>query len=240
MGNTDIRQHIKTSSNVEYYYYDGKKSLGPYSLEEFPLSQINKKTLVWKTGLSEWRTAESFSEFNLAPPPIKTIQPNKTITTQPLNNNNIPPRVNLTNCWFCGNERPQLYTIELNKYKKRIGEFGGGRKYSRYAKIHMCDKCANAFNKQQNIKTKVYRIIVLITTISFCIFTWLEPSSTAMPALELILGSCIMGFLVGIFLAKAITQLITNNPQNVNNKLLHSFEEHPDVIIAKREGYRID
>ena len=133
-----------------------------------------------------------------------------------------------------------LEVHKLNKYKKRIGEIGGGRKYSRYAKIHMWDKCANAFNKQQKIKTQVYRTIVLITTIGFCVFTWLEPSSSTMPALELILGSCIAGFLVGIFLAKAITQLITNNPQNANNKLLHSFEEHPDVIIAKREGYRID
>lgn len=169
---------------------------------------------------------------------METKLPNKSMHSP--NNNNGQISANFPNCWFCGNENPQLYTIELNKYKKRIGEFGGGRKYTRYVQIHMCSKCVNAFNKQQKIKTRVYRTIVLIITIGFCIYTWFESSPSVMPALELILGSCITGFLVGIFLAKAITQLIMNNPQNRNSKLLHSFNEPPDVIIAKREGYRIE
>lgn len=228
-------QNLK-SPNVSYYYFDGNQSIGPFTIDNFPITQITRKTLVWKTGESEWQAAENFSELNIIPPPI--IPNNYTEKSS----NNKTPHNNISDhkCWFCENENAEQYSIQLNKYKKRLGEFGAGRKYSRFVKIYMCKDCAEAFNKKQKFKTTVYRVILAIEIITCCIFVWFEPSCSEMSGFERILAGFMFGFCFGIFPAWGITALITNNPKLGNNPLRNSFKKHPDVIAANKDGYRLD
>ena len=215
MNKTNNNPPRKLLSNAEYYYLEGDRMTGPYTLNNFPISQITKNTLIWKTGLSEWQTADNFSELNLTPPPISNQK-----------------------CWFCENHNAKPYTIELTKYKKRLG--GRTRKYTRSVNINMCDKCAEAFDKQQEKKTWTYRIILLIEIIAVSIYIWFEPSCSAMSFLEKILGGCLFGFILGIFPAWGITALMTNNPIIGKNKLRNSIRKHPSIIAANKDGYHID
>ena len=239
------RDNMTSSSKIEYYFMKEDKMYGPYTLDDFPLYQINKNTLVWKTGLSEWKTAENFSELNISPPSIKQVHTNRTEAINLANNNNGINR-NKTNdnsqeqCWFCEDKNSKKYVVTLNKYKKHWGELGGGTKYSRSVGIYMCKKCAKAFVKQQKVKRQVYLAILFIEIIACSIYVLFEPSCSTMSSIERIFLGGFGGFVFGIFPAWGITELMTNNPKIGKDKLRHSIKEHPEIIVAIKEGYRIN
>jgi hypothetical protein len=58
----------------QYFISDGKKQLGPYTIEDFKSIPISSDTLVWKQGMNKWEKADKFNELaifiNRVPPPI--------------------------------------------------------------------------------------------------------------------------------------------------------------------------
>lgn len=56
----------------QYYYSNGSKQFGPYSLEELKDHQITMNTLIWYEGLSDWTKANQIDELAKA---IKAIPP---------------------------------------------------------------------------------------------------------------------------------------------------------------------
>lgn len=58
----------------KYFYSDGKKERGPFTLEELQREKITRETKVWFQELGEWKPAAEVSEMNdlfkLVPPPI--------------------------------------------------------------------------------------------------------------------------------------------------------------------------
>ncbi len=68
-----------------YYYSDGEQQFGPFSLDELKNKRINKSTLVWTDGLSDWTSAEKIEELKSilisAPPPLPNKSSNKQIET---------------------------------------------------------------------------------------------------------------------------------------------------------------
>ena len=142
-------------------------------------------------------------------------------------------------CWFCKNEHAKPYQIELTKYERRLGEIGGGRKYTRNVKIYMCNKCCKALNNQQRFKGIVYFLILLGVITAVCIYFYHEPSMSDTSPFKRILYGFICGFCIGIFPAHGITKLIPNSPQG-KNKLRKSLGNHPDIIAANLDGFSLD
>lgn len=69
---------------MNYYYSIDDKQVGPVSFEELQKIDINRKTLIWHKGMSDWEVAESIEElkdffkFKNTPPPLPvstTINP---------------------------------------------------------------------------------------------------------------------------------------------------------------------
>lgn len=58
----------------KYFFSNGKEKNGPFSFEELKNKDIKKETLIWFTGLEDWKRAEEIKEFEeileLIPPPI--------------------------------------------------------------------------------------------------------------------------------------------------------------------------
>lgn len=58
----------------KYFYAEGDKSYGPFSIEELKEKNISKETLVWFEELGDWKPAGSVDElkeiFKLTPPPL--------------------------------------------------------------------------------------------------------------------------------------------------------------------------
>jgi len=59
----------------KYYYAKGDKRLGPFTLEELIDQDLNKETLVWHDGLTDWSPLSTFPELveklKTVPPPLK-------------------------------------------------------------------------------------------------------------------------------------------------------------------------
>lgn len=59
-----------------YFLHDGTVQSGPFSLEELEQKEISKDTLVWKTGMPDWKCANDIEElkglFETAAPPVFT------------------------------------------------------------------------------------------------------------------------------------------------------------------------
>lgn len=70
----------------KYFYTDGLKVLGPYTLEELQKQNITRETKVWFHDLNEWKPAGSIDEikeiFALMPPPIRKPIIKETIIKQ--------------------------------------------------------------------------------------------------------------------------------------------------------------
>lgn len=50
--------------NPHYFYAQGTNPVGPLSLEELLHSNIDAETLVWKTGMKDWKQAKCFPELH--------------------------------------------------------------------------------------------------------------------------------------------------------------------------------
>lgn len=85
---------------TQYFYSDdGKKSIGPLSIEEFEDIDIDKDTLIWFEGLKEWIPAGGLQDFQeilqLQPPPIPSNE--VAINEIAINENNISLDENIEN-----------------------------------------------------------------------------------------------------------------------------------------------
>ena len=49
---------------MEFYYSDGVQSLGPFPLEQLKTKNITRNTLVWHTGMADWKPAGEVSELS--------------------------------------------------------------------------------------------------------------------------------------------------------------------------------
>lgn len=221
--------------NSEYFYFDGKQTLGPYKLNDFPISKLSRNTLVWKTGMTEWQEAQNFSELGLMPPPIEAIAPNGIIMIGDKHKHN--DYSNSTVCWFCGTEPSTPYSVELTKYKRKLGQIGS-TKYHKTVKVNMCHKCREGFDNRQILKRKVYFIVLILVIIASTVYCLIEPEFASKTLVERFFMGPIVGFLFGIFPAWGISSLITNNPIH-NTKLRNSLNMHPEIIAAHKEGYSI-
>ncbi len=78
---------------MEYYAIINKKREGPFTVDELKIKGINRRTLVWHTGLPDWVPAESVKELAEflketlppmptpgapVPPPVNDINPPKS------------------------------------------------------------------------------------------------------------------------------------------------------------------
>lgn len=58
----------------KYFYADGTKSLGPFTIEELKEKNITRETKVWYQGLEDWHPAGTLQElgdiFKLMPPSV--------------------------------------------------------------------------------------------------------------------------------------------------------------------------
>jgi hypothetical protein len=58
----------------KYFYSDGSRKFGPYSIEELKNEEINANTLIWYEGLESWTLAKNIKKIEdvikLIPPPI--------------------------------------------------------------------------------------------------------------------------------------------------------------------------
>lgn len=50
---------------LHYYYTDGKKRFGPFTIDELKDKQITPETLVWKEGLPDWVPATTLSDLQI-------------------------------------------------------------------------------------------------------------------------------------------------------------------------------
>ena len=67
----------------KYYISKGLKKIGPISIDELNSQNINSKTLIWKEGDSDWKTAENFTELKEI---IKVSPPSRGLKNIRLNN----------------------------------------------------------------------------------------------------------------------------------------------------------
>lgn len=71
---THLNNRLIQNRMKQYYYSNGSKQFGPYSLEELKDHQITMNTLMWYDGLSDWTKACQIDEIALvikvSPPPL--------------------------------------------------------------------------------------------------------------------------------------------------------------------------
>lgn len=75
---------------MEFYYSDGVQSLGPFPLEQLKTKNITRNTLVWHTGMADWKPAgevpalaELFTAYQGSVPPPTYQQPQMMNTGTP-------------------------------------------------------------------------------------------------------------------------------------------------------------
>ena len=71
---------------MKYYFYsDGENQKGPFTFEQLKNEKINKDTLVWCEGLTDWKPVKEIKELQdfllLTPPPIPETELN-TLNTE--------------------------------------------------------------------------------------------------------------------------------------------------------------
>ena len=71
----NVSGNFKTHMNMKYYFYSvGEKQKGPFTIEQLMNENIDKNTLIWFEGLSDWQPAKEIKELEvilqLIPPPI--------------------------------------------------------------------------------------------------------------------------------------------------------------------------
>lgn len=76
----------------KYFYTDGTRNFGPFSIEELKEKSISRETMVWFQELDEWKNAGSIQELNdlfyLVPPPIRQSN-NNQISVYPSNSSGV-------------------------------------------------------------------------------------------------------------------------------------------------------
>lgn len=68
----------------EYYYLENNQQKGPVSLENLRALNINRKTLVWAEGMSDWLPAGQVAEIASALPPVAPPPPMATAPNTPV------------------------------------------------------------------------------------------------------------------------------------------------------------
>lgn len=49
---------------MEFFYSDGVQSLGPFPLEQLKTKNITRSTMVWHTGMADWKPAGEVAELS--------------------------------------------------------------------------------------------------------------------------------------------------------------------------------
>lgn len=106
----------------------------------------------------------------------------------------------------------------------------------------MCDECSNIFDQQQRKKTLVYKLIVLVSIISWTIYIFTNKELTeGYGILELLLMGVGEGFITAITPEWTITTFfIRTMPRKINGKKIRLLKKHPKAIAARREGFSYD
>jgi hypothetical protein len=71
-----------------YYYAEGEKQLGPYTVEQLGEKKININTLIWAEGMENWQSAKDIPEVYMQllakskPPPIPKRTVHEPIKTE--------------------------------------------------------------------------------------------------------------------------------------------------------------
>lgn len=69
-----------------YFYTDGEKEFGPFSIKDLKEKDIKRNTKVWTQGMNEWQEAGSVPElaelFVLTPPPFSKEEPKTEVVPQ--------------------------------------------------------------------------------------------------------------------------------------------------------------
>ena len=78
---------------MKYFYIKKKEKIGPLSLHELKEASLERKTLVWREGLDNWKKAEEYEEleevFNSVPPevPVSKTEKAKDVASKELEAN---------------------------------------------------------------------------------------------------------------------------------------------------------
>lgn len=128
----------------KYFYTDGKKEHGPFTLEELQSENITRQTKVWFQELGEWKPAAEVSElsdlFKLVPPPVNEKESSKA-TAVPTDQK--PPKTWLVESilvtLFCCLPFGIAGIVNATKVESKFyaGDFEGAKQASRDARKWM-------------------------------------------------------------------------------------------------------
>lgn len=238
MGNDNNTSNEKHSSvNTVYYYALENVKHGPYQLNELPIDNINKETLIWKTGMKQWMPAHAISEINSrlernTPPPIPNttaphpIPSNVTATTKP----NIQEQ-----CWFCGAAASTYQTFHFEKWDKKVYERRTRTSHANI-KIPVCPHCLEARKKQAEKRSKV-RLMSFVAIAGFMLlFCLASDEFYGETTLRRLAYGLTSGLTLGLLLSHFISQNFVSDMPSKHNKRLY---EHPDVPKVWEQGYRL-
>jgi len=92
----------------QYHIIENGQQLGPFSVEQLRSKSIQKDTMVWSDGLTEWVRADTQAELQsvfMISPPLLSI-PNMQIQQPPkIQTNTLPPLIGQSNLPYFGYER---------------------------------------------------------------------------------------------------------------------------------------
>lgn len=79
---------------MEYHYNDGVTNYGPFTLEQLKQQPINRNTLIWYTGLPEWKPAYQIPELAswFGAPPAQGPPPVGPSYAQPTRQGQVVPK----------------------------------------------------------------------------------------------------------------------------------------------------
>ena len=125
----------------KYFYSDGKKERGPFTLEKLQREKITRETKVWFQELGEWKPAAEVSEMNdlfkLVPPPISEKISSKVTA---VSTDQRPPKTWLVESilvtLFCCLPFGIAAIVNASGVESRFyaGDFEGAKRYSKRAK----------------------------------------------------------------------------------------------------------
>lgn len=128
----------------QYFYTDGNKRFGPYTIDDLQHHNITPETLVWYDGMADWQPARTMYELQdivkQAPPPISPTTRNNYNSQQTNHRPNIPPKTWLVESilvtLFCCLPFGIIGIINASKVESRFyaGDIQDAEKCSRDAK----------------------------------------------------------------------------------------------------------
>ena len=146
----------------------------------------------------------------------------------------------IMNVGFCGCSAAKEYHFTFTKYKRYLGQIGS-TKYNRRVSICMCNNCKDLINKRQDFKNSLYRIIIIISILLSIAILVKDASVNNTSIINAIFIGLGAGLFLGMIPAWFITsKFVSNSPKKSMSKKLRSFNEHPNVIAARKDGFKLD